>query len=87
MVQTQLRLGFFTDARDMKRLFRALILVLDGRTDARCEKKSQVADIWINNILRLRNEEHLKSIKSDAARHWYDDIKRGESIVLTHVVI
>ncbi|KAI9249172.1 hypothetical protein BDA99DRAFT_575816 [Phascolomyces articulosus] len=51
MVHAQLRLGFFTDAEDIKRLFRALILVLDGRTDA-------------------RNEEHLKSIKSDSARRW-----------------
>ncbi|KAI9318767.1 hypothetical protein BX666DRAFT_2026190 [Dichotomocladium elegans] len=51
LTHTQLRLGLFTNARDMKRLFRVLVLVLDGRTDA-------------------RNEDHLKSISSDAARHW-----------------
>lgn len=74
MVQTQLRLGFFTDAGDMKRLFRALILVLDGRTDARYGELSQAAGNWVNSIIRFRNEEHLKSIKSDAARRWYDAI-------------
>ncbi|KAI9493708.1 hypothetical protein BDB00DRAFT_822221 [Zychaea mexicana] len=51
MMHAQLRLGFFTDDDDVKRIFRALILVLDGRSDA-------------------RNEEHLKSIKSDSARRW-----------------
>ncbi|CAO3631734.1 unnamed protein product [Cunninghamella blakesleeana] len=37
LIYTQLKLGFFSDAEDMKRLFRALVYVLDGRADARNE--------------------------------------------------
>ncbi|KAI7861289.1 inositol 1,4,5-trisphosphate/ryanodine receptor-domain-containing protein [Spinellus fusiger] len=35
LINTQLRLGFFSKADDIKRLFRALVHVLDGRMDAR----------------------------------------------------
>ncbi|KAI8393697.1 uncharacterized protein BYT42DRAFT_609468 [Radiomyces spectabilis] len=35
LIFSQLRLGFFTEPGDVKRLFRALVHVLDGRIDAR----------------------------------------------------
>ncbi|CAO0799740.1 unnamed protein product [Mucor circinelloides] len=38
LVHTQLRLGFFQKTRDVSILFRALVHVLDGRTDARNEE-------------------------------------------------
>ncbi|KAG0179979.1 hypothetical protein DFQ29_001424 [Apophysomyces sp. BC1021] len=38
LIYTQLTLGFFTDAEDVKRLFRVLVHVLDGRIDARNEE-------------------------------------------------
>ncbi|KAF7730560.1 hypothetical protein EC973_001941 [Apophysomyces ossiformis] len=38
LIYAQLTLGFFTDAEDVKRLFRALVHVLDGRIDARNEE-------------------------------------------------
>ncbi|KAL0092132.1 IP3 receptor [Phycomyces blakesleeanus] len=69
LVKTQLRLGFFSEADDVKRLFRALVYVLDGRTDARnvdhlkVMTQSKEPRYWVERFLLTEENQGIMNAK------------------------
>ncbi|RCI00637.1 hypothetical protein CU098_000902, partial [Rhizopus stolonifer] len=65
LVYTQLRLGFFHTTRNVAILFRTLVHVLDGRTDARNEEHYK--HITDKNVLRQWPERYVLTEKNQFA--------------------
>ncbi|ORZ24144.1 hypothetical protein BCR42DRAFT_402338 [Absidia repens] len=69
LIHTQLKQGFFSEEEDVKRLFRALVYVLDGRIDARnAEHLKYLEDnyeprLWAERFLLTEGNQAVMNIK------------------------
>ncbi|KAI8071483.1 hypothetical protein BC940DRAFT_345102 [Gongronella butleri] len=69
MVAMQLKLGYFAEPEDVKRLFRAMVDVLDGRSDARSEAHwnyllhQEGTKNWVERFLHTETNQAVMNIK------------------------